>query len=593
MELIKPYKPTHPIFTVPRGKRLKALLDKLGPDEFNRRIKLRNNRVLLAENDPYRYGVRLNSWKLVEERLASDKIVIVLGGNQSSKSELGAYLSIKTIMQKQWWRNGDTPVKIACMHTSNYSSIRQQQKYLYKYLPPELRDLGKIGKITNISYTQKNGFSDNVFVTPDGDECVFLNYEQEINVVEGYTLDFIWADELLNGEWLKTLPFRTMALNGRILVTVTLVHGMIGSIKEILDQCKIVKTVPVDTSLFSDVSKDTIIAKDCPPGEVPLLAVDETSMRSVVWLHTQDNPFTPRENLINIVSGKPREFILIRAYGYCESTATCAFPKFSEKVHVISQDKFAKYIQEHPYTIYMSADPGGSKPWFFKYYAVTDDNCYFILYEFPDYDEFGAWAEPPDKDSPKPKWKRGPAHSAYAGAGIVSLKNLFKEIETYKLPEILNAKKGVRIEPFERYIDPRMGAMTVPGEENDTSFISLMSDIQTDHDNNIIGESVYFTAAYSGASGHGSSPIEASVEIINTQLDYDTKQPISRSNMPKLYILSSCKQSIICYKNYSTANSRECPLKDILDPDRYFLNMNPKHISKSDKETIIPFKTFY
>lgn len=582
MELVVPIKPNHPIFTVPRGEKLRRLMDTLGLEEFNRRMQLRNRKVVEAESDPYRHGIRLANWKLVEERLKTDNMVIVLGGNQSSKSELGSYLTTRALMEKQWWRGGDTAVKVACMHTSHDTSVRQQQKYIHKYLPPELRDIGKVGRTTNICYTQKNGFSEDAFVTPDGDECAFFNYQQEIDVIEGYTLDWIWADELLNGQWLKTLPFRTMALNGRILVTVTLVHGMIGAIKEILNTCKIVQTVPVDPTLFGDVSAESRLAKDCPAGHVPVLATDENAHRSVIWLHTQNNPFTPRENLMRIVSGKPREFVLIRAYGYCESTATSAFPKFKEGIHTLTRETFRKYLAKHEYTLYMSADPGGAKPWFFKYYIVTDDDCKFLIYESPDYAEYGAWAEPPDKDSPKPKWKRGPAHGAYAGAGIVSLKKLFAQIETEKLPEILGRKVGERLEPFERYIDPRMGAMTVPGEENDTSFISLMEDEQTDNNGNTIGESISFTAAYSGASGHGGNPIEASVEIINTQLDYDEREPISRSNMPKFYILDSCQQSVICYKNYSCANSRECPLKDILDPDRYFFNMSPKHISAED-----------
>ena len=233
----------------------------------------------------------------------------------------------------------------------------------------------------------------------------------------------------------------------------------------------------------------------------------------------------------------------------------------------------------------MSADPGGAKPWFFKYYVITDDNIKFLIYESPDYSEYGAWAEPPDRDMPKPKWKRGPAHAANAGAGIVSLKALFKDIEDNKLPKLLNLPQGKKVEIFERYIDPRMGAMTVPGEENDTSFITLMADEQTDYDGNVIGDSYDFIAAYSGASGHSANPIEASIEIINTELDYNEREPISRANMPNYYILESCEQTITCYKNFSSASSRECPLKDILDPDRYFFNMSPKFISMADFNT--------
>ena len=89
--LVKPYKPRHPIFTLPRGEKLKRLIESIGEEEFNRRMKLRNARIKLSEEDPLRNGVRLKQWALVEERLKTDKMVICLGGNQSSKSQLGSY----------------------------------------------------------------------------------------------------------------------------------------------------------------------------------------------------------------------------------------------------------------------------------------------------------------------------------------------------------------------------------------------------------------------------------------------------------------------------------------------------------------------
>ncbi len=572
MNLVAPYKPRHPIFTVPRGERLRELIRSLGEEEFNRRMALRNCAVRAAETDPLRNGVRLKQWAMVEERLKTDKIVICLGGNQSSKSELGAYLTAKSLAYGAWWRGGDKPVKAACLHTLSDSSIRQQQPYVYKYLPPEWRNLGKVGKVTNICYTQKNGFSQNAFITPDGSECSFFNYQQDIDVIQGYTLDFIWADELLNGEWLKELPFRTMARNGRILITVTLIHGMIGAIKSVLDHCRIVETAKVNPELFNDVNPNSRLARNCPPMSVPVLAVDERTKKSVIWLHTENNPFNPRSNLIESVANRPREQVLIRAYGYCESTAVSAFPKFSRAVHTMSASRFRAYMKGKKYTIYMSADPAGAKPWVFKYYVVTEDNVKFLIYESPEYEKFGAWAEPPDKDTPHPKWKRGPAHGAYSGAGIIALKKMFGRIEKEELPQILGNKEPVKI--FERYIDPRMGAMTVPSAVEETSFIDLMEDVQIVN-GEVEGESYLFTAAYSGASNHGENPVEASVYIINNELDYRQNEPISPANMPHFYILDHLENSICAYENYSLSNSRDCPLKDFIDPDRYFFNMRP------------------
>ena len=575
MQLVQPYKPRHPIFTLPRGDKLTSLINTLGEIEFNRRMEIRNERIRAAERDPLRNGVRLKQWQLVEERLKTDKIVVCLGGNQSSKSEMGAYLTARTLHSGAWWKSGEKPVKVACLHTLSDSSVRQQQPYIYKYLPPEWRNLGKVGKVTNICYTQKNGFSQNSFITPDGDECSFFNYQQDIDVIQGYTLDFIWADELLNGEWLKELPFRTMARNGRILITVTLIHGMIGAIKSILDHCTIKQTAKVNPELFDDVNESSHLARGCPPMEVPLLAVDERTRRSVIWLHTENNPFNPKSNLIESVANRPRDQVLIRAYGYCESTAISAFPKFDKRVHRISIQKFQEYIKDKQYTLYMSADPGGAKPWVFKYYIVTQDNIKFAIYESPEFDKFGAWAEPPDKDTPHPKWKRGAAHGAYSGAGIIALKKLFEEIETHELPKMLGTTK--RVEIFERFIDPRMGAMTVPGAETDTSFIALMEDEQV-VDGKTEGKPYYFTAAYSGASGHTSNPVEASIYIINNELDYNMQEPLSPQNTPHFFILDNLQNTIITYENFSIANSKECPLKDFLDPDRYFFNMEPNYV---------------
>ncbi|MBO6103316.1 MAG: hypothetical protein J6P03_08720, partial [Opitutales bacterium] len=248
-------------------------------------------------------------------------------------------------------------------------------------------------------------------------------------------------------------------------------------------------------------------------------------------------------------------------------------------VHCLSRAKLQAHLKKYKYTLYQSADPGGAKPWVIKYYAVDELGNTFLFYESPEFDKFGAWAEPPERDSAQPKWKRGPAHGAYMGASIVALKQMIKEMETTDLKSVLGAGEGIEI--FERFIDPRMGAMTVPNAENDTSFISLMEDEQRDSGGNIIGESYTFTPAYSGASGQGKDPIEASIFIINDRLDYNSSEPISPQNCPKFYILDECKNSIISYLNFSLQNHRDCPLKDFIDPDRYFFNMDAGYISRA------------
>ena len=51
-------------------------------------MQLRNRKVVEAETDPYRHGIRLANWKLVEERLKTDNMVIVLGATKARNRNL-------------------------------------------------------------------------------------------------------------------------------------------------------------------------------------------------------------------------------------------------------------------------------------------------------------------------------------------------------------------------------------------------------------------------------------------------------------------------------------------------------------------------
>ena len=68
--------------------------------------------------------------------------------------------------------------------------------------------------MTNVAYTQKNGFSENKFIFPNGSECIFRNYAQEIVVIEGGDCDLIWADELVPLSWIETLRYRLLTSGG-------------------------------------------------------------------------------------------------------------------------------------------------------------------------------------------------------------------------------------------------------------------------------------------------------------------------------------------------------------------------------------------
>lgn len=582
--LLAPIDPEHPIWPAPFEK-FDGFVKNYGVDGWNKMIAARNRRILAAENDPLRHGYKPDTWDEIWSLLSKYSTVAVLGGNRSGKSEFAGDTVARVLTEGRFFDGGKISRKdicVACMFASQRSSWMLQQPYVYRHLPPDVRDCGK-STGGDVVYRKGKGFVNDMFITPNGSQCQFWFYEQEPDLIEGQEYDLVWLDEYLKGNWLELMNYRVAGVNGRILITVTLVHGMTRPIKEIMDTCEIVKTAPVNPDFFSENVGDMVLAKDCPKGEVPVLMVDERKSAAVYFLHTQRNRFVDIDAFRKKLIDAPREKVLIRAYGYCDFTAVSAFPKFSKKVHVVSLAWIRKTAELQRYTLYCSADPGGGKPWVIKWYAVFENNWIVCLYEYPQYKLYGEWARPPEKDEKCPCWLAGPAQSANPGAGFLRVKGVLKDVERKILPKILGARSD-EIFIYARYIDPRMGAQIAPSmDDNGTSYIDLMRSIQ-EKDGEVVGESYLFTPAKTGAPNGGKLAIESSIALINDRLDYDSDKPVSVENCPTFYFSEECEQSIISYKNFSVNSSRNCALKDFIDPDRYLLNMQPQFVDWEEEE---------
>ena len=125
--------------------------------------------IARVKHDPLSYGVRLQSWDDCDTLLENYEEVLVLGGNRSGKTEYAAYKTAKTLSEsgsKNVW----------CLHSTLPSSIEMQQPVVRRYLPPEWRNIGKVGQTTNVRWTDKGGFADQVFILPNGSRTRFLNY---------------------------------------------------------------------------------------------------------------------------------------------------------------------------------------------------------------------------------------------------------------------------------------------------------------------------------------------------------------------------------------------------------------------------------
>src|SRR4029077_13974853 len=150
----------HPVYPLPSHEQ--ALADPAGTEAY---LLKRNERIELEIADPFYYGYRPAIWARVERKIAEGyKEILILGGSRASKSEYAGFKCVQTLL-------GADRRRVWALQTTEANSIEMQQPICWKYVPLEYRDLKK-GRITNISYTQKNGFSEGKFIFPNASECV-------------------------------------------------------------------------------------------------------------------------------------------------------------------------------------------------------------------------------------------------------------------------------------------------------------------------------------------------------------------------------------------------------------------------------------
>ena len=157
-----------------------------------------------------------------------------------------------------------------------------QQTVFYKYLPQELKEC-KRNIHVQVGYTQKNGFSDNTAVYMKN-QIWFLNYAQDIKIIEGGEVDFVWCDELVPQDWLDTIRYRIVTRNGKLLVTFTPVAGYTQTVKDYINSAKI--THWRESELLPN---NNVLG--VPAGHMPYLAENIYGRHGCVWFHSKLNPY--------------------------------------------------------------------------------------------------------------------------------------------------------------------------------------------------------------------------------------------------------------------------------------------------------------
>lgn len=527
-ESLEDYKPRkHQVLKMPD---VKALVAKVGKEKAIEILQLREDKIIAEQLDPYRHGFEPDHWKTADEVLKSKQEILVLGGNRAGKTEWAAKRVIQTLINKD-------KARVWCLHTTSQSSIQMQQDVIWKYMPPELKNSKKT-RITNVAYTQKNGFSENSFVLPNGSQCVFMNYAQKRDVIEGGECDLIWCDELVPMDWVETLRYRIVTRRGKLLITFTPIFGYSQVVKDYVSGCSFKKTA------VADILEPTHIhVSGCPKGHMPVVADCMRPNSGVVWFHSIMNPYNPYDELKKQLAGKNNHEIKIRAYGWAENTVGSQFPRFGD-IHIIPAEKIPQKG-----TNYNTLDPAGARNWFMLWGRVTEEGHVYIYREYPDI-SMGEWALP----SESPDGKEGVAQRNGAGMGIDDYKETIWQLEA-----------GEEIE--ERWIDPRAGASQAVGRDGGTSLIELLES----------GDKPMFVAPAAGVA------IEQGVSIINDLLAYDYTQDISPINQPKLFISENCKNLIYCMKEWTGADKDKGATKDPIDALRYLVVMHPEFVNTKSK----------
>ncbi len=562
----------HPVLKLPSRAAVQAWLAKgdEGRAHLEKILKDRAELIHLERHDPLRHGFEPETYAKARELLANVDELLLNGANREGKTNFAGKFSVEHLTE--------APDRCAAfLHSSERSSKDQQQPVIFSFLPPDIRALGLRGirskRGTYVQYTRANGFTGEKFILPNTSMGLFFNYKQDVGVLEGYRLTLVWFDELVPLAFLDALTYR-LSQGERliILITFTPVRGYTPVVARYVAGAKIIETRPAAL-----LPPDAVHVKGCPRGHMPYVMEPRRPRSRVLFFHWGQNPYGASREVQKKLEGANSSVVKMRAYGWVDKLASSAFAKFGQP-HIITRKKFLE-IAKGPGTWYCSTDPRPGKNWFIKWYFVSPEWGPIVHREWPDCRRYGEWALPPadasdDEVARKNDWRPGPAQRLEAGRGIAAYKALILEAEGWTYDEKDKTWKhtagdyGAGVERVHRRVmDPRFAGSEVPSQEEGQTIIEMMAESgHKDPKGRVIPAMEWEAAPASSVHGAGSA-----LEMIVDAMDYDEKAEISPLNCPHWYVVEDCEHSVVAYQEFSDAGTPKNALKDIIDPDRYFV----------------------
>ena len=508
-----------------------------------------------AAEDPLNCGFKMPHWEKADALVTGDDAtneLIVLGGNRSGKTIYGARSVVRAAIEN--------PGATIFIFSQNAEvSVRQVQAAVYDWLPPDLR-LTSRSKGHYISYKRQTGFAGASMIFPNGSHLIWKTYSQfsqDASVIEGAELGsfdpgFVnfgcWLDEYLGSpELINGLRFRCATRNAKILATFTPVWGYTETVREFLHQAETLEQGPAEL-LGGDL--------------VPITQRSKLRDASIVYFHSEWNPFGGYERIKGDLAGRPRDEILTRAYGVPVRSSTTVFPMFSRESNVVKPEE----IPTEDVTYYQCIDPGGSKNWCCVWIAVDASGTYWVMDEFPGDQDWCEWRGG--------EWRPGPGARG-RGLGIRDFVKLFYEMEGGVVTEhddgritTDTSQQGLSI--HERIIDPRMCKIQTPSRDGGSE--SILSNLD-DFD--------FICLPSSFPPGDRGNEIEQGLQALNNLMAFDRNRPIDGVNRPRFYVSEKCQNVIAALGEYTGQGGLKEAQKDFIDCLRYGVVTGLHHMDES------------
>lgn len=501
-----------------------------------------------AKEDPLKWGWKLPSWDECLSYWGDYPVIVILGGQRSSKSSMCSRLVLnmaETVPE----------ARIRCWSVNDASSQTDQQKMIWEAMPQRLKDLrNERGKLNySLQYSQKNGFSNRKVILPPviegqkGAEIMFQTYKGYANdpqISEGWWAHCVWGDEEMPQPLFETLLYRLTDARGRMLLSFTTLQGWTPLISDILGRTRTLK------KRYSDLCKR----------ELPVIQESLSRPGTLIYYFwTQDNPFLDTDTFLKTLMARPESEKLARGHGIPTKASGSKFPLFDENIHVVKHEDLPwnkhriksdeQDLRAYPVTFYHGLDPAGRKNWFMLWIGIDSGDTVWVVNEYPD-ESMGAWAEPGHPT----KGKKGPAQEG-DGMDTAGYVEFIQELEN---------DEGMTI--FERYIDPRMGVAERAGS-------SIASELEDE------GMS-FLPAPIFGVNNE----IEHGCQLINDRLRWNKDEPLSATNSPRLFISDRCQNLIFAMKNYTGEGGTTEACKDPIDVLRYMLMSEINFVTDSSFE---------